>query len=141
MTSNVTAGSDTTAILMRTIFHRLLSHPMTLQRLLVELDSIPCSTDPVTWKAAHSLPYLDAVIKEAGRLHPPFGLPLERIVPAGGATICRQRFKAGTIVGMSAWVVHRNRDVFGEDAGEWRPERWLECVAEAKRSMEAGLLT
>ncbi|KAL8722880.1 MAG: hypothetical protein Q9225_000713 [Loekoesia sp. 1 TL-2023] len=141
MTSNVTAGSDTTAILMRTIFHRLLSHPDTLQRLLTELDSIPPSTEPVTLKEARTLPYLDAVIKEAGRLHPPFGLPLERVVPAEGATICGQHFKAGTVVGMNAWVVHRDKDVFGQDAGAWKPERWLECDAEKRKRMEAGLLT
>ena len=141
MTSNVTAGSDTTAILMRTIFYSLLSHPDTLQRLLVELASLSPVKQPVTWKEARSLPYLDAVIKEAGRLHPPFGLPLERVVPSGGATICGQRFEGGTVVGMSAWVVHRDKDVFGKDAAEWRPERWLECNAEQRKRMEAGLLT
>ncbi|KAL9031271.1 MAG: hypothetical protein Q9196_000678 [Gyalolechia fulgens] len=141
MTSNVTAGSDTTAILMRTIFHRLLSYPKTLQRLLEELDQIPDTEAPVTWKVARSLPYLDAIIKEAGRLHPPFGLPLERVVPAAGATICGQHFKAGTVVGMSAWVVHRDKDVFGQDAEEWRPERWLEDDVEKRKRMEAGLLT
>ena len=141
MTSNVTAGSDTTAILMRTIVYSLLSYPDTLQRLIDELASLSPSDQPVTWKESRSLPYLDAVIKEAGRLHPPFGLPLERVVPAEGATICGQYFKGGTVVGMSAWVVHRDKDVFGKDAAEWRPERWLECNPEQKRRMEAGLLT
>ncbi|ERF75874.1 hypothetical protein EPUS_01240 [Endocarpon pusillum Z07020] len=42
-TSNVTAGSDTTAILLRTTIHRLLSHPATLSRLLSELASLPHS--------------------------------------------------------------------------------------------------
>lgn len=42
---------------------------------------------------------------------------------------------------MSPWVVHRDKDVFGEDAGVWRPERWLDCDNEQRRRMEAGLLT
>jgi cytochrome P450 len=26
---------------------------------------------------------------------------------------------------MNAWVIHRNKAVFGQDADEFRPERWL----------------
>ena len=142
-TSNITAGSDTTAILLRTTIYSLLSHPATLSSLLSELDSVVPSSSPpsITFKQTRSLPYLDACIKEAGRLHPPFGLPLERVVPPEGATVCGQRFNGGTVIGMSPWVVHRDKDVYGKDAGVWRPERWLECDNEQRRRMEAGLLT
>lgn len=112
-----------------------------MQRLLAELASLPPSSGHVTWKETRSLPYLDACIKEAGRLHPPFGLPLERVVPAAGATICGQHFRAGTVVGMNAWVIHRDKHLFGEDAAEWRPERWLCGDLEKRKRMEAGLLT
>lgn len=30
------------------------------------------------------------------------------------------------MVGINAWVAHRNRAVFGEDADMFRPERWIE---------------
>ncbi|KAI0194227.1 putative benzoate 4-monooxygenase cytochrome P450 [Astrocystis sublimbata] len=137
--SNILAGSDTTAIFLRSIFHNLLTHPSTLQKLRSELDAANLSS-PVLWKETHFLPYLHAVFKEAGRLHPPFGLHLERIVPPGGLEICGQTLPAGTIVGMNAWVVHRDPEVFGNDAEEWRPERWLEGGEKIKR-MEAALLT
>lgn len=39
--------------------------------------------------------YLQAVIKEALRMHPATGLPLERVVPAGGATISGYFFPEG----------------------------------------------
>lgn len=26
----------------------------------------------------------------------------------------------------NGWVIHRNKDVFGDDAEEYRPERWLD---------------
>ena len=94
-----------------------------------------------SWKQARELPYLDAVIKEAGRLHPSFGLPYERVVPAGGATICGSYLPEGTVVGMSAYVVHHDPNVFGEDCDSFRPERWLDTGEENRRKMESSLLT
>ncbi|KAL8766518.1 MAG: hypothetical protein Q9209_006734 [Squamulea sp. 1 TL-2023] len=144
-TSNVLAGSDTTAILLRTILYNLLRHPTSLQQLQSELQQAAetgkLSNDVVAWSEAIDLPFLDACIKEAGRLHPPFGLQLERIVPAGGAVICEKRFAAGTVVGISAWVAHRDKSVFGPNASTWDPNRWL-CKDEGRRRlMERSLLT
>ncbi|RYP12479.1 hypothetical protein DL767_011261 [Monosporascus sp. MG133] len=142
--SNILAGSDTTAIFLRTMFKNLGQHPNSLARLRKELDEARASGNLsriVTWKESRRLPYLEACIKEAGRIHPPFGLNLERIVPAGGLTLSGQHIPAGTIVGMNAWVVHRDKQVFGEDAYEWRPERWLEGDEAHIKKMEGALLT
>lgn len=35
-----------------------------------------------------------------------------------------------TIVGINSWVEHRNPAIFGPDADEFRPERWLSDDAE-----------
>lgn len=139
-TSNVLAGSDTTAILLRSIVYFLLRHPPSLHRLLAELDATPLSF-PVSWAESRDLPFLDAVIKEAGRLHPAKGLPLERVVPEAGATICGKFMPQGTVVGISAWVCHRDQGVFGADAEEWRPERWVDIDGEERKRMERALLT
>ena len=98
-------------------------------------------SDPVTWNEARELTFLDACVKEAGRLHPALGLPLERIAPPEGAEICGQRIKGGTIVGINAWVAHRDRSTFGNDADEWRPERWLSDEERESKRMEGRLLT
>ncbi|RDW93185.1 cytochrome P450 [Aspergillus mulundensis] len=142
--SNITAGSDTTGIFLRTVFYNLLKNPNTLHRLLEELDSAAAAgnlDDLASWKQTRELPYLDAVIKEGGRIHPPFGLPYERVLPKEGATICGEFLPGGTVVGMSAWVVHRDKDLYGEDCDEWNPERWLRYDAERRRAMENALLT
>ena len=76
------------------------------------------------------MPYLQAVIKEAMRLHPATGLPLWRVVPDGGAEISGQYFPAGAVIGLNTWVAHYNEDVFGADAKQFRPERWLEAEKE-----------
>src|ERR1700731_3591835 len=45
--------------------------------------------------------------------------------------ISGRHFPAGSIVGANAWVIHRNRDVFGADATDFNPDRWLDADAAA----------
>lgn len=82
-----------------------------------------------------------ACIKEAMRMHPGVSLPLERIVPLGGTKLCGTYLPAGTVVGVNAAVIHRDRTIFGEDADDFRPERWLKDGQESARRMERYLLT
>lgn len=126
------AGSETTAISLSAVFYFLLKHPAALKRLRAEIDEAALGgafadseTGLVTWHESQRLPYLDACIKEAFRLHPAAGLPLERVVPKGGAEIAGHFVPGGTIVGCSAWLIHMNKNIFGEDAESYRPERWL----------------
>jgi len=122
---NIIAGSDTTATLLRAIVYYVLKNPRVHRKLQRELDDAGLN-DPVSYAAASKLPYLDAVIREAWRIHPSVGMILERVVPAGGLQLKDGIFlPPGTKVGMSAWVVHRDKNVFGQDAASFRPERWL----------------
>jgi len=80
-------------------------------------------------------------MKEAMRLNPGVSFPLERIVPEGGAELCGQKLREGTIVGINPVVVHHDRGIFGDDAAQFRPERWLEASEEHLKLMERTLLT
>ena len=75
-------------------------------------------------------------MKEAMRLHPSVAFQLERVVPVGGADLCGKHVPAGTYVGINAFVVHRDRGVYGEDALAFRPERWLEANPDQLRLMD-----
>jgi cytochrome P450 len=126
------AGSETTAISLGAVFYFLLKNPSKLAKLTAEIDAAAKSglfsdgqTGLVTFHEAQKLEYLDACIKEAFRLHPAAGLPLERIVPPQGAEIAGHFVKGGTLVGCSAWVIHRRPEIFGEDVDVYTPERWL----------------
>jgi cytochrome P450 len=84
-----------------------------MRKLMSELDTAAAEgrlSTPAQWDEARTLPYLDAVIKETGRIHPPFDLHLERVVPNAGAAICGRYLKPGTVVRMNVWVVHRHLD-------------------------------
>lgn len=96
--SNMVAGSDTTAISLSAILYYLLQNPACLEKLCREIDEVTqnskLSRSP-TYQETQQMPYLQAVLKEAMRLHPATGLPLERVVPVGGATICDRHLRAG----------------------------------------------
>ncbi|KAL8696706.1 MAG: hypothetical protein Q9201_007523 [Fulgogasparrea decipioides] len=140
------AGSESTAISLAAVFYYLLRNPNCHRILLGEIDDatqtgliIDRPTGLVSWTESQKLPYLDACIKEAFRLHPAVGLPLERVVPPDGADICGQHIAGGTIVGCSAWVIHRQPEIFGEDVDVYRPERWLEANKEKRKEMESTM--
>ena len=139
--SNIGAGSDTTAITLSSILYHLLKYPQTYRTLQDEIDTAAKKgkiSDPVTFKETQDhLPYLNAVIKEALRIHPATGLPMARLVPPTGATISNTFIPGGSTVGINAWVAHRNASIFGSDAAIFRPERWLEKEEEEEEE-EAG---
>lgn len=88
--SNVGAGSDTTAISLRAILHFILLHPEKKERLLAEIDDMARTKGVVStfqYGDAMKMPYLQAAIYEALRLFPAIGMSLPRIVPVGGLVV------------------------------------------------------
>ena len=63
-------------------------------------------------------------------------MPLERVVPAEGADLCGVFLPGGAVVGMHAWVLHHDENIFGMDTHAFRPERWLEADVERLKTME-----
>ncbi|KAF5875927.1 putative cytochrome p450 pisatin protein [Botrytis fragariae] len=133
--SNIGAGSDTTAITLSSVLYHLLKYPHTYQNLRDEIETAAKEgriSDPITFKEAQGLPYLQAVIKEGLRVHPAVGLGLQRIVPVEGTTVANQFIPGGSTVGINAYVAHQNTAVWGSDADQWRPERWLEIEEQGR---------
>lgn len=44
------------------------------------------------------------------------------------------------MVGINAWVAHKNQEIYGPDVEDFRPERWLEAEPEALSEMERYFL-
>ncbi|VUC35462.1 unnamed protein product [Clonostachys rosea] len=125
---NIGAGSDTTGISLSAVLYYLLKNPGCMGKLREEIFAFRKEgrlSESPTYKQSQDMPYLQAVLKEALRLHPAVGQPLERVVPEGGATIDGKYFAQGNIVGVSCWAAHRNKAVWGQDADEFKPDRWL----------------
>ncbi|KAF3021124.1 hypothetical protein E8E14_013600 [Neopestalotiopsis sp. 37M] len=132
------AGSDSTASTMQSFFHYILSVPGILTRLRDELKtamaegSIPRDGN-IEYVQALDLPYFQACLKEAMRLRPAVGLNITRHVPKDGVELDGVFLAGGTRVAVNGWVLHRDKDIFGEDADVYRPERWLEDEEMAKK--------
>ena len=126
--TNLLVGSDSTSVAIRAVIYYVLKTPNVLSTLQAELDAAHLSY-PVSWYASRDgLPYLDAVIKEALRFHPPGTLLLERIVPGAGLELSNGvTLPPGTVVGMNGWNIQRLPEVFGSDAAVFNPDRWLQA--------------
>lgn len=139
--SNIVAGFDTTAATMAATMYFLIKNPRVIARLREDIAALGPLSSPVTFKQAQELPYLHAIIQEGMRLHSAAGLPLERVVPAGGAELSGHFLPAGTVVGVNPWVTGYSTEVYGADAWEFRPERWLEADKESLAQMDRNWLS
>ncbi|KAM0426346.1 hypothetical protein ACHAPT_008387 [Fusarium lateritium] len=84
-------------------------------------------------KGLETLPYLGAVVQEALRLWAPGTLPLPRYVPKGGRHIDGYFLPETTIVGCTAYSMHRLDTSIFPDADEFIPERWLHSAGNTDR--------
>ncbi|KAJ9629301.1 hypothetical protein H2203_001673 [Taxawa tesnikishii (nom. ined.)] len=134
------AGSDTTSVVLRSALYRILRHPRVLERLRKEFQDKEIQFPP-TWKQVQSLHYLDAVMTESLRLTPATSMSLERVVSGQDMQLPDNgpRIPAGTIVGISYGVSALDKTIFGEDASEFRPERWMQAEDESEEGFAARL--
>jgi cytochrome P450 len=137
------AGSDTTAVAFRTTFYHLMRNPEKLAKAHAELDAALAAgslSSPVKYsECTTKLPYICAAIKEAMRMHPSVGLSMQRHAPEEGFESAGKFIPKGYRIGMNPAVVHYDKEVFGQDADDFRPERWLVSEEEWK-AMDRNLL-
>ncbi|CAI7613738.1 unnamed protein product [Penicillium pancosmium] len=143
------AGADTTSIGILAIMGAILTHPEAKMKLQGEIDQaykdlgLDETGSEIDFKDAEKLPYLAAVIKESMRLHPSISYQLPRVVPASGIHIGEHFIEPGSICSISATSMNRSKEIFGPDAEEWRPDRWIPVSEEDQGHISTmnGLLT
>ncbi|KAI8402406.1 hypothetical protein FOFC_17720 [Fusarium oxysporum] len=125
---NVVAGSDTSATTIRLIMLSLLSNPIMYLKLRNEIDDAIKAgsiSSPITDAEARKLPYLQAVIQEGLRIKAPAAGPLFKQVPPQGDEIDGKFIPGGTQIGQSPFAVYHSKEIFGQDASLFSPERWI----------------
>ncbi|CRG86476.1 Pisatin demethylase [Talaromyces islandicus] len=143
--SNIFAGSDSTATSISSFLFFVCKNPESRRKLVEEVDAVAKAQNikrgtVFSLETANEMPYLQACMWEALRCFPAVGMNLGRVAPPSGVEIDGKFIPGGTVVGANAWVIHQDKDTFGEDAHKFRPERWMED-AERVGDMKRGFFS
>ncbi|KAI6136084.1 cytochrome P450 [Pisolithus sp. B1] len=142
----ITAGYETTSVTMTWALLELARNPGIQTKLRTEL--LAFGSDPTYDQLTNNLPYLDAVVHETLRLHPPLAeflrqareddiIPLsEPVRTKSGQVVNSISVARGTQIGISTACINRSTTIWGADAKVFRPERWLEEGGIPKKAQE-----
>ncbi|KAG1751877.1 cytochrome P450 [Suillus lakei] len=125
------AGRDTTASTLTSAIYLLAMHPEFLTRLREEIISKVGLTRGPTYDDIKEMKYLRAVLNETLRLFPAVPFDVREnirdttwISPEPGK---KPLFiPQGTMLSYSVFLMHRRTDLWGPDALEFDPDRWLD---------------
>ncbi|KAG0695669.1 cytochrome P450 [Suillus ampliporus] len=129
------AAYETTSIGLTWALIELSQHPDIQTRLREE--PLAFGADPTCDQLKANLPYLDAVVHEILRLHP--AVPeftrlaaaddvislSEPVRTASGEMTDRISVAKGTLISISIGAINRSFAIWGPDAKQFKPERWL----------------
>lgn len=129
------AGRDATASLLSWLFHALSHDPSRYTSLraavLASFGTTTHPLAPLTLQSLKSCLPLTHALSETLRLYPPVPINVrfaahDTTLPrGGGADGASPVFvPSGCEVAYSVHAMQRRRDIWGEDAEEWKPERW-----------------
>ena len=108
----------------------LLRNPQVLLKAKKELEQTIGKGNPVEESNINHLPYLQAIIKETFRMHPPIPLLLPRRAGAD-AEICGFTVPEGAQVLVNAWAIGRDPSIW-EIPSAFMPERFLGSEIDVK---------
>ncbi|KAL4901764.1 cytochrome P450 [Aspergillus multicolor] len=124
----LTAGHETVAIALTWTLYLLAKHPDIQTALRNELHSSLSNathkTPSTLAQTLESLPILNGVIIETLRLYP--SAPVAVRVAIRNTSIMGQHIPQGTRLIIAPWSVNRSRDLWGPDAEEFQPSRWID---------------
>ncbi|GLB36521.1 putative cytochrome p450 [Lyophyllum shimeji] len=132
MRTTISAGYETVSALIAWLLYELSRNPELQSDVREEVST---ATDPTFDELNNKFPLLDAVLKETLRLHPAvlenhheagdtIVVPLSEPLP--GTTETHLVIPKGTTIAIPLNVVHTDAEVWGPDADEFRPQRWIE---------------
>lgn len=136
------AGRDTTASLLSNAWFYLAKRPDMWKKLQDEIAFL--NGQQPTFEQIKDMKYLKAFLNESLRLHPVVPANSrealeDTTLPVGGGPDGKSPvfIKKGQLVAWSVYAMHRRKDFYGEDAEEFKPERWLDDPS-GKKGLRPG---
>ncbi|BGP01286.1 hypothetical protein NBRC10513v2_002238 [Rhodotorula toruloides] len=160
LTTFLFAGHETISNSLSWVLWEFACHPDKQARLRAEIRAarklaLQNGRDELNSDELSGLEYLDAVTREILRLEPPLSstprvaqkndiIPLS--VPVKSATDPSQTIdhivvRKGQSISIGVYAANRDKSIFGDDADDFRPERWLDNKIETKVGGWSGLMT
>ena len=117
----------------------LCKHPEVQQKLRDEIRAkIPTLNDDITASQIDDCHYLQAVCSEVLRLWAPVSMTMR--IADRDTIIAGERIPKGMTVILCPWAINTSKHLWGDDAKEFKPERWLNAdgKANAKGSADSN---
>ncbi|KIN96258.1 hypothetical protein M404DRAFT_1006875 [Pisolithus tinctorius Marx 270] len=142
------AGYITTSNSMTWALVELARNPDIQGKLRDELLAFGSEPTYDQLQSSLTLPYLDAVVHESLRIHPPLTdfvrvateddvIPLSApVITKSGQAINSISVARGTKIGLPMACINRSTAIWGPDAKVFRPERWLEKDGIPKKAQD-----
>ncbi|KAL0783229.1 hypothetical protein CaCOL14_001135 [Colletotrichum acutatum] len=119
------ANGDTSVATLCWFVIAMLTYPHVLGKAQIMVDEVVGHDRLPVYKDREKLPYIDAMVEEVMRWRP--------ILPAGldHAAVEEDEYKGyripkGATIIHSQWAITRDKEVYGADCDDFRPERWIE---------------
>ncbi|KXN82490.1 Cytochrome P450 52E2, partial [Leucoagaricus sp. SymC.cos] len=150
------ASRDTTACVLTFITYLMAMHPDIATKMRAEVLQYCGPNSMPTFDQIHQLTYIRAVVDETLRLFPPVPLNVREsrsapcLLPPSDSSYPYSKAQsqsrsqpflmpANTIVTYLPLLTQRNKALWGDDADEFRPERWLESEMKTKCNANLGM--
>ncbi|GAA5992389.1 hypothetical protein JCM10908_000458 [Rhodotorula pacifica] len=157
LTTFLLAGHETTSTATTWTLLALAEKPQIQTKLRDEIRQARRKAhgegrDELDSRELDALPYLDAVCREILRYDPPVTatirhsavedhIPLSKPVRSASnpnKTISSIPVKKGQVIFVPIYAMNHSKEIFGPDASEFRPERWIESENGTGRKIEGG---
>ena len=121
-------GRDTTAQAMSWCLFLLMRSRQVQEKVRSEISEVCGNAEGLDYEKLGKLRYLEAAIRESLRLYP--SVPLDPKFVASADTLPDgTHVPRGAALIYMSYAMGRSREIWGSDASEFRPERWLEMEA------------
>ncbi|BAT97806.1 hypothetical protein LR48_Vigan07g158600 [Vigna angularis] len=124
------AGVDTTSSSIEWAMAELLRNPEKLEKVREELHQVLVKGEQLEESHISKLPYLQAVVKETFRLHPPIPMLVPH-KPEVDVELCDFMVPKSSQILVNVWAMGRDSSIW-TNPDEFRPERFLESDLDFK---------